>query len=323
MSQSSVDFIHNYGIRGGAIALIGESAMIIGPNRMYRFISNRAVDRGGAVYVQTFDNHDITASKTCFIQYHSSSTYIPIREWNVSILFRGNRANAGTGHAIFSTSLHSCQIINIGELHDIILESINISYVFTARGITIKEDPTVEGHQVATDGAKLHYRKHYEVRVIPGEQFAHGVSIVDDLDNQAKVVLTASVQNNNDNNVRLASAFTACIGEQIVLKGKPGEIANLVLHTASSRLSYIKLRMKLVDCPPGFIYSDASSGCICISHEYTGLLLCNTTLFYSYISPGFWIGILNDNKNDSKPELVTSYCPLNFCNYDDTNTSES
>ena len=161
------------------------------------------------------------------------------------------------------------------------------------------------------------------MRVIPGEQFAHGVSIVDDLDNQAKVVLTASVQNNNDNNVRLASAFTACIGEQIVLKGKPGEIANLVLHTASSRLSYIKLRMKLVDCPPGFIYSDASSGCICISHEYTGLLLCNTTLFYSYISPGFWIGILNDNKNDSKPELVTSYCPLNFCNYDDTNTSES
>ena len=45
---------------------------------------------------------------------------------------------------------------------------------------------------MATEGAMLQYNGDGPLEVIPGEQFAHGVTIRDDLNNQAKVVLVAS-----------------------------------------------------------------------------------------------------------------------------------
>ena len=126
-------------------------------------------------------------------------------------------------------------------------------------------------------------------------------------------MLIASIKNNS--HVELDTSFSSCIGKRIVLIGKPRKYANLYLHTTSSRLSYIRLRVKLIDCPPGFIFSETSSRCVCNSHKYIGMLECNTTVFHSYLSPGFWVGVLSDVENSSNTELVTSYCPLDFCSY--------
>ena len=112
-SRSSVYFNNNTGVQGGAIALIGHSAVIIGPDRTYEFINNTALGKGGGLYVQLNDNHDITASKTCFIQYsNDGSSIVPVANWTANVTFSGNRAKAGTGHAIFATSLYPCQTIN-------------------------------------------------------------------------------------------------------------------------------------------------------------------------------------------------------------------
>ena len=321
MSLSSGNFFNNSGIQGGAIALIGESSLIVGPNRNYTFISNIAMGRGGAIYVQMIDNHAITASKICFIQYYDHNVkYIPASDWSSTIVFNGNRALSETGHAIFSTSVYSCQsAIDTGRsiFNDVRFKSVNASEVFEERGIDIVEDTKLMGTQIATEGAILRYEKTYELQVIPGELFAHGVSIEDDFSNQAKVILAASICNTSK--VKLDATFTSCVGKKLILRGKPGEKADLFLHTITSRLSYIRLKVELIDCPPGFVYSEIFLGCVCISHEYTGLLTCNTTLFYSYISPGFWAGMLNDTNNKGVSELVTSLCPLHFCSYNDTN----
>ena len=315
VSHSSVDFIENHGIQGGAVALIGQSLMVFGNNRQYTFVNNTALDKGGAIYVQVFDNHDITASRTCFIQYYDSKSSIPQQNWNSTITFTGNRASAGRGHTVFATTLYSCQIINFGNLQ---LESINSSEVFSLRGISIQEDTSLEGYQVTTEGAMLQYNGDSPLEVIPGEQFAHGVTIRDDLNSQAKVILIASIQSNS--NVKLDTAFSSCVGEKIVLNGKPGEYANLFLRTTSSRLSYIQLWVKLIACPPGFIFNNTSLGCVCNSHKYIGMLNCTTTVFYGYLAPRFWVGLLSDTENDSNTELVTSYCPFDFCNYNRTST---
>ena len=66
VSHSSVDFIENHGIQGGAVALIGESLMVFGSNQKYTFVNNTALDKGGAIYFQVFDNHNIIASKAGF-----------------------------------------------------------------------------------------------------------------------------------------------------------------------------------------------------------------------------------------------------------------
>ena len=320
-SNSSVDFIENRGIQGGAIALIGESSIIFGKDRNYTFENNFALDKGGAIYVQVVDNHDITASKTCFFQYYDGYRYLPHRNWNSTITFTRNRASAGTGHTVFATSLYPCQIINFGDERNLLLQSVNTSEVFSLRGISIQEDTSLEGCQVATEGAILQYDQARPLEVIPGEQFYHGVTIKDDLDNQATVVLIVSIQNNS--NVKLDTAFSSCVGEKLVLKGRPGAYADLYLHTTSSRLSYIRLWVKLIDCPPGFIYSKTSAECACNFHQYVGILGCNTTRFYTYLTPGFWVGMLNDTENSSNIEIVTSYCPLDFCNYNDSLSSNT
>ena len=76
VSHSSVDF---HGIQGGAVALIGESLMVFGSNQKYTFVNNTALDKGGAIYFQVFDNHDIIASKACFVQYGDKYSHIPQR----------------------------------------------------------------------------------------------------------------------------------------------------------------------------------------------------------------------------------------------------
>ena len=314
MSQSSAYFHNNSGIQGGAIALIGQSSIIVGPNGSYEFINNTAFGKGGGLYIQLDDNHDITASKSCFIQYYDADEYttiIPARDQTAVITFRGNRAQAGTGHAIFATSLYPCQSINIGSLDEPQFISINSSEVFRMRRIRIK-DYERDVTQIATEGARL-VPKNTSLRVIPGEGFPHGVKILDDLSHRANVTLIASIADDND--IQVDKAFSSCVGEQLVLKGTPNESAILRLQTTTSRQSYIRLEVTLNQCPPGFYFNEEKSKCVCNHEEYDGIAKCSTTDFTSYIIPGYWVGNIADENNPNRKELVTSYCPLNFCHY--------
>ena len=313
MSQSSAYFFNNSGIQGGAIALIGQSSMIVGPNRSYNFINNTAYVKGGGLYVQLDDNHDITASKSCFIGYHDcDGRTTPVSNWTATIKFNGNRARAEIGHAIFATSLYPCQSINKGSLGKPTFMSINSSEVFSKRKIEIIDECVPQSCQIATEGARLK-PKNFSLRVIPGERFSHEVNIIDDLHKEVSVTLIASIMNYSHTTIRIDKAFSSCVGEQLVLKGKPKDSTILRLQTTTSRQSYTSLNITLRECPPGFVHSE--NECICDCDKYDGLAKCNTTYFTTFIIPGYWAGKVSDENDKSKRELITSYCPLNFCKY--------
>ena len=317
MSKGSAHFHNNSGIMGGGIALIGESSLIVGPNRNYAFINNTALGKGGGLFSKVIDNHGITASKTCFIQYQSLYTHA--QDWSASIYFRGNRAQTGNGHTIFATALHSCRTINVGTIEKLNLTSVNAPQVFQVRNIEIEDQVGVDGYQIATEGAILNSSNSTPLKVIPGERFKHGVVIKDDLQQETKVVLTVSVVNNT--NVQLGAGYSSCIGEHLMLTGRPGEFAGIHLQTTTSRSSYLKLTIELVQCPPGFWFDTRNDCCTCNAREYTGFVKCGTDIFESYIAPGFWAGEVSDAQNASKKELVTSYCTFKFCDYNGTNLS--
>ena len=50
-SAGNVTFLYNKGNRGGALALIWLSSLLVGRNGNYLFINNTAMDHGGAIYV--------------------------------------------------------------------------------------------------------------------------------------------------------------------------------------------------------------------------------------------------------------------------------
>ena len=310
-SNSSATFDSNQGIRGGAIALLGASTMIVGPNREYMFCNNSARYQGGAIFSQIIDTHDFTLSRDCFIQYdNGNNRSITAPYWNNSIIFHGNRAPVG--RTIFTTSLNPCLFVNNNSDTSPFYITVPVSDVFSIRGIEINES------EVATEGARL-LSEQNKLHPIPGKRFEHGVMVVDDTQtNVRNEPLRVNIGRGHDS-VKLDSSQSLYVGEKILLKGKPGEKAHLYLQTVSTRQSYIGLSIEIADCPPGFKLENDSE-CVCNSKEHYGLLECDRD-FYSVLSPGLWIGIIPD-ENTCNTELVTSVCPRTFCDYNNTFADE-
>jgi hypothetical protein len=308
-SNSSATFDGNHGIRGGAIALLGTSTMIVGPNREYMFCNNSALYQGGAIFNQMIDTHDFTLSRDCFIQYDNGNSHsITARYWNNSITFHGNRAPVG--RAIFTTSLNPCLFVNNNTDSNPYYITVSVSDVFSRRGIEINEG------EVATEGAILQSEQN-KLHPIPGKRIEHGVTIMDDTQRDVRhEPLRVNIGSGQDNNsVKIDSSQSLYVGEKLQLKGKPGDMAYLSLQTVSTRQSYITLSVEIADCPPGFKLENDSE-CVCNSKEHYGLLECDRD-FYSVLSPGLWIGIISD-ENTRNTELVTSVCPRTFCDYNNT-----
>ncbi len=318
-SDGDAIFLSNMGIKGGALALIGLSSLLVGGKCSYSFINNTAMDRGGAIYVLMVDRLDYTVSSSCFIQYHSNSlptSNYPISEWkSVNIIFSGNLANSDRGHAIFATSLYPCQVYNDGTINKSCHAVTNVSEVFSIRNI--KFDDNLKP-QVATEGESLHHNGDLPLQIIPGEHYNHTVILSDELGNSVETTLQASVKTSCCSNVELSSEFSSCLSDEISLKGDPNESAQLSLQTVSLRQTFIELEIKLLSCPPGF--SLEQKRCACHAHLYTGFLRCDTNGFYSYLHSGFWTGLVRDNISD-RIELVTGFCPAGFCDYNGSKVS--
>ena len=317
-TESDVIFIQNKGIRGGAVALIGLSSILVGTEGNYSFVNNIAMDSGGAIYSLMTDNHDYSVSRSCFIQLVDKSNptrVLPVSEWGANISFVGNRAKGGTGHAIFATTLHPCQVINNGTIIRSAYTVIDINDVFSIRKVTFDDEPQP---QVATEGAIFHHGEHL-LQIIPGEQYNHSVALIDDLGNQADGTFQASI--NENPKIELDSAFSSCLSDRITLKGEPNESGELFLQTVSQRQVYIKLEVQLLDCPPGFTLK--KNECVCNAHQYIGLIRCDIHSLNSYLYPGFWADLVSDKNNPRRMELATAICPLGFCDYNKSNVSIS
>ena len=291
-TNSNVTFENNMGIRGGAIALIGTSSIIVGPSKKYLFINNTAHYQGGAIYAQMIETHDFTVSKSCFLSYMNGTKYISKTPWDNNIIFLGNKAALGS--AIFVTSLHACQSIVINGMN----EFLNTSDVFSSRGINIDDT------EVATEGAQFQ-REYTTLYTIPGKQYSHGVTIMDDTRKKVDEPLRASLKSND---VMLDPAYSSYVRGNIQLRGKPGARANITLQTVSTRQSYTTFEVELEECPPGFNLE--IDRCVCNANEYFGLLdYCDNDNFQTFLTPGIWVGVINDS------EMVTSICPNSFCDY--------
>ena len=313
-TNGSVSFVNNTGLQGGAMALIGSSTMIVGPHK-YEFINNTAIHQGGAIYVSLTDSVDFILSRSCFIYYHydletdSVALSANYSNWKANITFIGNKAEDDTsGHAIYATSLHPCQIINNGtSKHPKYTLVTNISEAFSARGIHFDDNPSHP--QIATDGTKLHTSRETPWMIIPGEKYQHGVTMTDDLNHSVNASLRVAIRSNHQD-VELNSGFYTFTGSEIQLKGKPDHNASLFIYAVSAKQSYIKLNVTLLKCPPGFKLTDRGI-CDCNANTYVGLLKCDLDKFNGHLHFGYWVGLMETPSGSQ--ELVTSLCP--FCDY--------
>jgi predicted outer membrane repeat protein len=310
--MSSARFEGNSGIQGGGVALIGTSAMLIGIHN-YTFINNTATDQGGAIYSQLVDSHDFMVSRSCFLRYLPLGTeYLSIAsiDWEANVHFEGNTAHSQHGNDIFATSLLPCQVVNVGgmERNYSVLDT---NRIFQPPGVTFAASHVV-GLSIATDGARFSEPSH-ELRVIPGEQYEHGVEVIDDLEHVIETTLIASFPSRRSSITLDASSY--CLTNQIIqLNGQPHESDTLLLQVTSPRRIFSALQVMLLDCPPGFALLNGHCECDALSHM--SLLRCDGHQLHSYLRAGFWAGYINTTDG---VKLVSATCPLGFCNYNFSN----
>ena len=303
---SSGVFEGNSGIQGGGVALIGTSSMLIGPHN-YRFVNNSATDKGGAIYSQLVDTHDFTVSRSCFLRYSDSRRLfsLPSTEWRARVYFEGNTAHSHHGNDIFVTSLLPCQVVNMGGSSSN-FEVVDSASIFLPPGMVFAGG--VSGLSISTDGARFSESSE-KLRIVPGEQFQHGVYIIDDLDHQIDTMLIASFPTRSSTITLDDSSY--CLTNQIIqLSGRPHETDTLLLQAINSRRISLTLEVTLVDCPPGFALIDGHCNCDAFSHQ--SLVRCDSHQLHSYIRPGFWTGYINTTDGE---RLASGACPLGFCNY--------
>ena len=103
---SNVTFINNIGYEGGAINLVGLSALHVRDNSTFSFINNTSISKGGAIMYRSNNKLDFVSSKSCFIQYIGNTSIVSER--SITITFDGNRAQSHNGksygHTIFAVS---------------------------------------------------------------------------------------------------------------------------------------------------------------------------------------------------------------------------
>ena len=307
--DSSITFMNNTSLHGGALVLIESSSIIIGPNN-YEFIHNSASFQGGAIYVRSSDDFDFTSRRGCFLQYadsHMKDDIVQPFRQRANVTFVENKA--AYGQAIFATSFRPCQMN---------FEIVNLSQIFSSQGIHVNVNTSIQQHQLATEVAMLSTLNDNDLlEMMPGKRYYHQVFMTDDLNNSVSTSFRVAIEHRKGD-VHLVSdevVSSVHVGSGIQLRGKPGAEAGLILETISSRDVFTRLKVKLADCPPGYTL-DNNLQCVCNAEAYIGLFKCHDFNMYSSLLPGYWAGII-DTKGGSK--FVTSACRF----YAEYNNSQS
>lgn len=290
---STAIFNNNSGSDGGAIALLGVTTILIGPNTNMTFVNNTANRYGGAIYNRYISSEDLMSNADCFLRY--SEPFLDPPNWKVQFTFSGNKAYTEDGCSIFSTSIYPC------------LWSDN-SQVKINRVFRWNEQWTYENSQcdeISTEPTHFNQSSPGPIKVYPGFTFRLPLEAWDDFDHNVTgdVVYSASVQDNSNLEPNLKAevdpGYAYITSNYIRITGEPESNVTLELQSEGSRKINVLLNLTILKCPPGFAQFETNSGatgmrfkceCLSESHRYRGHLKCSSKRQTSKIDMKYWYG---------------------------------
>ncbi len=305
LENTSLVFDENHGNQGGAVAMLGFSAIRIFDGSNVTFLNNHAADVGGAIYFSSTDETDYFFSRSCFLR-SSDSTASPV-EWQSDIYFLNNTAER-YGHSIYTTSLLPCARAAATNSS----ENINVTDVF--HGHPFHYSDPERPYNIASDPSTIRVNVSMNTLLIsPGQVVNLEPVARDDLNNSIKSIYKASLTNSTAP-VEIDASYLYVSDGNIRVTGNINSSFQLNLQTIGFHQVVGSVRVTLIDCPPGFVVQENSSAtkCVCstaISQErYEGITQCDYQSFKALLNKGFWAGCY-------KGELLTAECPLGYCRY--------
>ena len=312
--NTSIMFDSNEGLKGGAIAMYGFSALKGRKGSSLTFCNNLASKVGGGIYYQPFEQREFITSAGCFIQYieHSANNVTP----DFNFTFRNNSATLG-GSAIYSSSFYSCFYSYIDNR-----KNHSLTDFFARIGhFDIDDGPENNITALATDGDHfvLQIENNGSLTAIPAKHLNIPLVVKDELNHTVRMPIGMEIQkvrssNEVRNDTNSHDNYFYFTGNKTRLYGDANDVLRLVFNTQNIRDAYFDfINVTLQDCPPGYHYDRKTSACKCSSEEeatsFQGIPKCNSSLFQAYIQRDFWAGYYHDHDN----ELYTAPCTFQVC----------
>ena len=300
-------FENNSGLHGGAILLINGAWISVFPNSTLVFQQNRAVDYGGAIYVDLSTPFDYLLSRICFIKYFSEN-FLPSK-WDANFTFINNIAGQNNGHdtnTIFATTLQPC------------MKAFGLNETELFVGRPFYHYPPINVNTIATSPEKFSSIQR-NFGIVPGEVYNLPVQIIDELNQNVSTAIFIAACNESPTPYVVAPYhFT---NGSIQIAGRPAETCQLQLQTDTDYSVATTLQITLLQCPLGFSYNDDVKQCECLvnpTEQKVPISGCELSSFQAYFDQFYWIGY----KSDKAIDLLTTSCPYRYCYKDHTNENQ-
>lgn len=301
-------FDSNEGIKGGAIAMYGFSALKGLEDCMVILHNNSATKVGGAMYYQPFEQREFIDAKSCFIQY-IGATYSGTSP-NFTFTFTNNTANLG-GTAIFSVSFYACFFAHLGSLH-----KNKLSDFFEKIGHFQFHDSPDNSTALATEGNYFVLESNetsLPLTTPPGKPLYIPLTVKDEFDRLANTPIGLQVKllQSHTQHQPEHSGYYYFTRNSTKLYGHSKDTLSLVFNTQNMREAYYSnISVNILDCPPGYHFDSDHHSCVCSADSkltsYPGILACNASLFQAYIQREYWAGYYKNN-------LYTGPCAFQLC----------
>ena len=255
--NTTLVFSDNVAHNGGAISLYGAWITVSDNSKLF-FTRNKAVHKGGAIFVYQTKEEFLPHSHNCFIQYMQ---YIAPWSWESLISFAENTAGSAN-NSIFATSILPCVWHNNSTRDDDIRATFCTWKNWIFHGNCLEEVQTSARNFSATP-------KH--VTMFPGLP-RNFVQAVDDLGHiipnpVITPIITPTI-------LHMTSNYKVqYINNSLIVFGQKNTLVNVFLEVEGDRNIFTMVNVSLQDCPPGFFFDCKSMSCTCWGH-IRGLLHC-------------------------------------------------
>ena len=269
-SNANINFTKNHGRIGGAMAILGNSWIVVHEETQFTFDSNVATEKGGAIFIIQTEQHSTAYSHTCFIRY--SDPYCPPQNWTSRFIFSNNTAFNQRRNSIHMSSLLPC---TWPQNFTSSIES-DINQTFCGwNGWEFKdvEPNSTCADEILTSPVRLVINKSNMHNLFPGKSEALHIHALDELKHDVtnQTVFTVFLLNSSTT-VKLDLVYVS--NDSLTVDGPPNTQAKISLETFDTIAVSLELNITIQQCPPGFVYNETEKKCKC-GRGFHGLSIAN------------------------------------------------
>ena len=295
--NTEVIFKDNRGGISGGILLIGQAYLKLAEQNNLTFVNNRGTF-GGGLSSFILETHYFQNTDNCFVEWFEE-----FKPWDNNFTFINNTATSEIAHDIFVSNL--CPCLN----YEININCSNMSNFFDEHHIGIFNFIPKQNlsYATATEAIKT---INGEIKAFPGIKVILDVTQRDQFGQNVSKLFPLSPIIKDPTEITIDNNYAFVTESTVVLNGKPGENATLVLQSNIIVVVMVTLQVTMLECPPGFYYNESTKTCLCEPNKY----ITQCAGIQVSIKQGNWAGYVAASYHT----FAIGACEYRLCKYNRT-----